>query len=111
MKPLKRPDLLNVIDQPPAFRHAVKLLHVLAEIPGYWWETFEQYDVVDNDMTQNILHPCLFLKKKESELIGNLRTFVDDTLGAGNDEFAIEKERKSSKFDVQRREEILPSVF
>lgn len=111
VKPPKRPDLLGMIHQPEGLLHAVKTLYGLAESPGYWWQTFKRYHVMDLGMTQTILDPCLFFKKKESELTGITGTLVDDTLGAGSDEFAAEEEQKSSKYDVKSRDETLPIVF
>ncbi len=65
VKPPKRPDLLAMIDQPPGLLQAVKPLYVLAESPGYWWQTFKRYHIADLSMTQTIFDPCFFFKKKE----------------------------------------------
>ncbi len=48
-------------------------------------------------MAQTILGPCLSFKKKESEFTGLIGTLVDDTLGTGSNEFALEEETKSSR--------------
>ncbi len=52
--------------------------------------------------------PCLFFKKKESDLVGLIGTLDDDTLDTGSEELALEEESKSSKFDVKPREEDFP---
>lgn len=62
-------------------------------------------------MTQTVLDPCLLFKKKESELATIIETLVNDTLGAGSEEFSIEEEPKSSKFDLKPLYEYLPFIF
>ena len=111
VKPPKRPDLLSMINQPPGLLQAIKPLYGLSESPGYCWQTFKRYYVTNLEMTQSVLDSCLFFKKKGSELIGLIGTLLDDTLGAGCSDFAIEEESKSSKFDVKPRDELLPFSF
>lgn len=54
-------------------------------------------------MTRLIFYPCAFFEKKDYELIGLIRTFVDDTIGTVSEEFAIKEETKYSKFDSKLR--------
>ena len=92
VKPPKRPDLLSIINQPPGLLQALKQLYGLFESPGYRWQTFKRYHVSNVEMTQSVLDPCLFFKKKQNELIGLIGTLVDDTLEVSFQEFAVEEE-------------------
>ena len=83
----------------------------MSESPGYYWQTFKRYHVTNLEITQSVLDPRLFFKKKASELIGLIGTLVDDTLSASCSDFAIEEESKSSKFDVKPLDEHLLFSF
>ena len=87
----KRPELLSMINQPTRLLQAVKPLYGLSESPGYWWQTFKRYHVTTLEMAQSALDPCLFSKKKHSQLIGLIGTSVDNNFGAGCLEFAVEE--------------------
>ena len=52
-------------------------------------------------MSQTILDPCLFFKRKEFKLTGFVGTLVDDTIACSDDEFSNLESKKSSAFDVK----------
>eukprot|EP00171_Calliarthron_tuberculosum_P003779 IDg3779t1 len=83
----------------------------LSDSPGYWWQTYKRYHLNELGMSQCVLDPCLFFKKRERDLTGIIGTLVDDTLGVGTLEFANEEEEKSSMFDSKPRTTSFPFKF
>eukprot|EP00171_Calliarthron_tuberculosum_P023668 IDg23668t1 len=76
----KKPPLLPLVNKPNnGLLQVLKPQYGLSESPSYWWQTFKRYHINDLGMTQSVLDPCLFFKKREGELVGLTGTLVDDT--------------------------------
>ena len=81
---------MNVVDQyPNSYSRSLKPIYGLPKSPGYWWQTFRQCHLQDLE-TKKCFGPLLFFKKDDSNnLIGVVRTLVDDMLEAENNDLAI----------------------
>ena len=62
-------------------------------------------------MNQTVLDPCMFYHTVESDLQGLVCTLVDDTTGAGTNDFCRVEEEKSKEFEVKEKSCDFPLTF
>lgn len=62
-------------------------------------------------MNQTVLDPCMFYHTGESDLQGLVCTLVDDTIGAGTNDFSRIEAEKSKKFDAKKKSCDFPLSF
>jgi ribosomal protein S17 len=87
--------------------HLLIALYGLTEAPSYWWLWFAEYHMRDLGCKRTVLDPCDFYLPQAgtaSACSGCIGTLVDDTIGAGNDQFLELEDRTSNqKLDVKPR--------
>ncbi len=112
VKPPKLPNVMVMIYRPEnSMLHALKPIYGLFESPGYWLQTFKEYQLEDLGMPQSILDPSLFFKRSNEKLVSLVGTLIDGTLACGNYEFSVLEAEKSAAFDVNPRESQQPFCF
>jgi hypothetical protein len=82
-------------------------LYGLTEAPSYWWLCFADYHLQQLGCRRTLLDPCVFYKPHSDArkgCKGSIGTFVDDTIGASDEEFlAHEEETSVRRLDVKAR--------
>ncbi len=103
---------MKMLNQPQnAMLQALKPIYGLKESHGYSWQTFKNYHVVDLEMSQSIMDPCLFFKRTCYKQLRLLGTLVYDTIACRNVEYSDPELEKSAIFDVKPGVSKLPFVL
>ncbi len=94
-----------------SYLQALKPIYGLKKSPGYWWQTYYDYQISDLELKQSSLDPCLFFKKKDGKIIGLIGNLVDDAIITGNEELINHEAQKCQRFDVKKKVEYFLMKF